>query len=165
MQQKLCNTVISCGSDHRCKVYILYPWAQGRRRHFMTQRDRTLRSNICCLSRHTPPLLFRSLAPNPSAWPNQQVDGFPQRLRVSRRRRVQSIRTEFWTFTKSLSWISLLHQADYFSAFDLRQETISKSADTRNQTHLISTVKFNINLYGSKSFEHSDVLKLSTRFL
>ena len=83
---------------------------------------------------------------------------------IGKTQTVQSLRSEFWTFTKSLNWTSLLHQADYFSAIDLMHETISKSTDTWNQTHLSSTVKLNINFHGSKSFEHShsDVSNMST---
>ena len=42
----------------------------------------------------------------------------------------------------------------------LRHEMASNSADTWNQTHLITTVKRNINSRGCKSFEHSDVCNL-----
>lgn len=144
-------------------------WAQERRSHCTTQRDQALRRNICCLSTHPPPHTPSRLLPIPCAKPKcltQPTSGWISSTADSvKTQTVPSLRTEFWTFTKSLSWISLSHQAGYFSAIGLRHETTLKSADTSNQTHLTSTVKRNINFHGCNSLERSDVWNISTHFL
>ena len=90
------------------------------------------------------PLPFRSLSHNPSARPSQQVDGSASES--VKAQKVQSLRTEFWTLTKSLRCISVLYQTDCCCATDLRHETISRPADSWNQTYLSSAITRYISL-------------------
>lgn len=53
----------------------------------------------------------QSLSPNQSAWPNQQVDFLSDSLCQEAGHTKWTSRQEFWTSTKSLSWMSPLHLA------------------------------------------------------
>ena len=92
VEQKLCNNLVSCDSDGICNVHVLYPVSTRKAKSFYDTTGSNITLQHLLLVKAPPPSpprlpFFRSHAPNPSAWPSQQVDGFRQRLRVSRRRR------------------------------------------------------------------------------